>query len=99
MKTEAYEYGVLMAREALQDSVTFSGVCDCCDRAGARYKSGSGDAVCIQCVVATLAEDEAKGGYLSEWLWQGACRIPRENTRVYRETMRGFFRTLTEEGK
>ena len=99
MKTEVYGYGALMAKEAMQDNRTSSGVCDACTREGVRYVSGSGDAVCIQCVVTILSEDEAKGGYLSEWLWRGACRIPREDTRVYHETMRGFFRTLTEGGK
>jgi hypothetical protein len=99
MKLEAFNYGREMAWEVLRDSRTFSGVCDFCGRDGALFEASVGGVGCIVCLTATVAEDEAKGGHLSEWMWEDACRVPQRSSRLYREAMRGFFRALSEEVK
>jgi hypothetical protein len=69
------------------------GVCEECVYESSRWNLG-GFLLCRSCLASSVEYWERRGGFSSEFVFENACRMPAESSRVYRVAMGSYFATL-----
>jgi hypothetical protein len=69
------------------------GVCEECACQEPLWNLG-GFLLCRSCLASSVEYWECRGGFSSEFVFEGACRMPAESSRAYRVAMGSYFATL-----
>jgi hypothetical protein len=93
MKQWAMDMGAEYADIVLTECSSGKGVCETCGAVAVPvWYCGTADE-CRECFSYSLEYWEGRGGHSSEAIFDSlnACRLPREDSRLYRAVMAGYF--------
>jgi hypothetical protein len=97
MRTELETYGRESAYQYLADARIMGegGKCDGCEATVPHLFSIGCCELCQRCAEAEIRNEERKGGYSSEHLFESLFgRVPAESSRTYKAVMGGWFAGL-----
>lgn len=97
MKTWAEQLGKAQALLVMTANSSGEGTCENCGATCEVFYCGTGNE-CGKCFRESIEYWEHRGGFSSEAIFDsvGACRIPDENSRLYKVVMGAYYRTMTE---
>jgi hypothetical protein len=87
------QLGHAKALETLSACEYTHGVCEECECRASLWNLG-GFLLCRSCLASSVEYWERRGGFSSEFVFEGACRMPAESSRAYRVAMGSYFATL-----
>jgi hypothetical protein len=96
MKNNLQELGRAKALEVLKHRLHTVAKCNDCGAQDVWITSHNWEPVieeglCSECLYRDLLDNELRGGHSSEWIFEGACRVPDEKSITYKVTMRAYF--------